>query len=112
MVAAQGGHTGVIEILLQNGADLTVERYGMAALKLAVEERHAGVVDLLLRHGQDPNHPSSYPALTTAAEKGHVHVVRMLLEYGADIRIRSSAGMTALLHATEGDYPEVVRLLV
>lgn len=70
------------------------------------------MVDVLLQHGQDPNHPSSYPALTTAAEKGHIHVVRMLLDHDANIQIKSSAGMTALLHATEGDYPEVVRLLV
>lgn len=114
MIAAQGGHTGVVELLLRNGADLTVKHHGlyMTALELAAEEGHAGAVDLLLRHGQDPNHPSSFPALAVAALKGHVLVVRVLLEHGADVQMKSSAGKTPLLYATEEDYPEVVRLLL
>ena len=83
--------------------DFTAKLHGqyMTALEMAAEKGYAGVVDLLLRHGQDPNHPSSYPALTTAAGKRHVHVARVLLDHGADIHIKCSTSMTALLHRWE-----------
>ena len=43
--------------------------------------------------------------------EGHTEIVRMLLEAGADTTIADREGVTALEHARERGYTEMIRLL-
>ncbi|XP_078699981.1 uncharacterized protein LOC144926827 [Branchiostoma floridae x Branchiostoma belcheri] len=48
------GHTGVVELLIQHGADLEArDRNGQTALHRASRDGHTGVVELLIQHGAD-----------------------------------------------------------
>ena len=79
--AAIGGHTAVVQLLLNRGASASD-----AALTVASQTGHLEVVKLLLRHrgsakqasGDEPN------ALHMAARFGHVEVAELLLAKGAD----------------------------
>lgn len=58
-------------------------------------------------------------ALTWAAAKGRVRAVRLLLELGAGVNVRGTfggpghgVGTTALHHAAEGGYVEVIEVLL
>jgi len=52
--AAKYGHTEVVELLIQLGADIhTRDNRGTNAVYWAAEKGHNGVVELLIRHGAD-----------------------------------------------------------
>lgn len=108
--AAAGGHTGVIQVLLEN-VDHTPDQC-MDALKLAADHGHVGAVDMLLWYGTNPSGTGRIPALTRAATRGHIDVMRILLDHGADIRIKCNRDMTPLMYAIVEDLPEVVRFLL
>jgi hypothetical protein len=50
-------------------------------------------------------------ALIPAGERGHVAMVRALLDSGADPAIADGDGVTALEHARERGYGEMVTML-
>ncbi|MBR2125299.1 MAG: ankyrin repeat domain-containing protein [Akkermansia sp.] len=55
MMAAMNGYHEVVEVLVQNGADLNLRnKSGFTALMLAAQKGHAQVVRLLLLAGADP----------------------------------------------------------
>lgn len=47
-----------------------------------------------------------------AARKGRDKIVRTLLQHNADCNLRDGDGLTPLLHAVIGGYPETVTLLL
>ena len=54
MLAAQGGHEAVAQLLLQHGADVAAAfNDGSTALMLAAQGGHEAVAQLLLQHGAD-----------------------------------------------------------
>ncbi len=50
MYATYGGHLEVVEVLLDAGADASIESYGASALWWAREKGHSGIVHLLESH--------------------------------------------------------------
>ena len=86
MLAAQGGHAGVVRLLVERGSDLDVAaKFSLSALMLAVIA-------------------------------GHSEVVRILVGAGADLTIRGSgapgfAGKTALGLALARDADEMIAVL-
>lgn len=128
MTAAQGGHTNMVELLLQNDAEVTL-RKSTKASDLAADSGHISTLDVLLRHGADPDgyveesltHAQdpydsdsnfSYPTLIKAIEKGYVEVVQMLLDYGAEIQGKDFQGKTPLMYAIDNDDWDMVWLLL
>ena len=80
--------------------------------------RPRGLVRALLETEIDVNHVNNlgWTALLEAVILGdggeaHTEIVRMLLEAGADTSIADREGVTALEHARERGYAEMVRLL-
>ena len=70
MLAAQCGHTNIIQYLLDEGADVN-----------KLDERGGST-------------------LMYASSHGHTETVRLLLNYGADVNTQMTAdGRTALMHA-------------
>ncbi|KAI8496903.1 hypothetical protein Bbelb_255580 [Branchiostoma belcheri] len=52
--ASWHGQTGVVELLIQHGADMEARNsYGETALHVASRRRQTGVVELLIQHGAD-----------------------------------------------------------
>ena len=89
-LAAQEGHTAIVELLLQAGADVNAKYStdsGPTALQLAVEGGHLAVIERLLQAGAGANaEPSLWngrTALQAAAGGGHLAVVERLRQAGA-----------------------------
>jgi ankyrin repeat protein len=82
------GHTEVIQVLLERGADASaMDLGGLTVLTIACEKGHAAVVDLLLRSGGgDPTHRDSIGRTPRdwAKAKGHDAVLRVLDRWKSD----------------------------
>lgn len=100
MAAAWNGHTKVVKLLLDKGADPNDGlRHGMPANWVwACGERCAETVRLLLDRGGDVNTKtrSGEPVLIWAISIGNAGIVKALLDNGADANTRSRYGRTAL----------------
>ena len=79
--AAAAGHTRIVELLLQHGADPTVREQG------------------------------GYTPLHAAAQNGDLDMIRALIYGGADLLAKSNNGKTPLDMAMEADHAEAVKLL-
>ncbi|KAF8510189.1 ankyrin repeat-containing domain protein, partial [Hysterangium stoloniferum] len=115
-VAAYYGLHGVIEALLNGGADPNVEAGddNGTALTAAASEGHMEVLEVLLAHGADPNVQASEhgTALTAAASGGHVEVIKVLLAHGVDPNIQAGFQGTALTAAALRGHMEVIKVLL
>jgi ankyrin repeat protein len=89
--ASQGGHTDVVDLLIQEGADihLATTKSGTVPLGIAATLGQTETVQRLLEAGANLNYQNKngITALLNAAVKGHVQVVRLLLEKGASVNI-------------------------
>ena len=113
MWAAAEGHTPVVEMLIEVGADFTARlASGMTPLLFAVREGHGDVVRVLLKAGADVNEPVPLDGgrrraiggralppgatpLLTAVMNGHFELAAQLVDAGADPNANLT-GYTAL----------------
>ena len=114
-VAASAGHSDILSLLIENGAD--VNGRGLSSdtpLRRASNKGRLEAGRVLLDRGADVNAQASggSTALTGAAGWGHVEFARMLLDRGAMIDARASSGWTSLHFAAQNGHTEVVRLLL
>ena len=102
--ACDKGHTAVVNLLLEHGADAnTKDRfYGASPLTWAVEKGHAEIVRALLAKGSQ----GEPEALVRAAGEGMTAVVKVILERGKV----GPEGLTDALAAAK-DQPETAALL-
>ena len=120
MWAATNGHTDIVKLLLDRGADIdAVYRDGNNALTLAATNGHANTVKLLLDRGADIDHVSKYGKtvlIETARfwprSDGNTDTVKLLLDRGADINAVDTSGNTALIFAAEYAPIDTVKLLL
>jgi len=117
-LAAENGHEGVVEILLQH-AEVNPDKpdnYGYTPLSHAARGGYEGVVKVLLeRGGVNPDRPDNYgdTPLLHAASGGYERVVTVLLERGdVDTDWTDCYGRTPPLHAARGEYEGVVKVLL
>ena len=111
LIACWRGNKEIVELLIENGADVNYETdaYFYTALMRASGQGHAEIACLLLNHGANVNAEDDWQltSLMRAAESGHFEVVRLLLERGADTSLRDDRGKTALELAEESGHFEV-----
>jgi len=108
--AIEGGHCGVVQLLLEKGADpnkksgsyleigITPLQY-VATNKGNGERERGAITQLLLTHGADVHvkmKELDKTALHFAAEKGFGEVVDLLLSYGARVNELTGVGQTSL----------------
>merc|ERR1712038_73343 len=98
IVAAANGHKDIVQILLDNGANIDYQdNLGRTALMLAAGNGHKDIVQILLDNGANINQQNNYgeTALTRAALNGKKDVVQFLLDRGANTRLKTKYGDTA-----------------
>ncbi|GLI68828.1 hypothetical protein VaNZ11_013325 [Volvox africanus] len=92
IAAADRGHLGVVQALLEAGYPPEVQDpTGESALSVAANKGHAAVVSALLAAGASPHHRSldGETPLHAAALSGSAECVRLLLEAGSDPDVQS-----------------------
>ena len=108
MAAAMMGHTSIVLLLLNKGADLEarngVASRGENALLLAATFGHTYVAKLLLDKGADieARNRQGYTAVMKAAEAGHADLVMQLADRGANLNAQDRYGYTAADLARQG----------
>lgn len=113
--AASRGHDGIVEMLVQEGADVDGRVIkDRNAVHVAALEGHAQTVDLLLRHGA--NHRIACKRygtpLAAAAERGHLEAVEVLLEAGANVNGRGGWYSSPLVSAIMSRNIDIIDLLI
>lgn len=113
--ASQNGHLEVIQVLLQQTADVEIEdKDGDRAVHHAAFGDEPGVVELLHKAGADLNarNKRRQTALHIAINKGHINVVRTLLELNCHTSLQDSEGDTPLHDAISKEQDEMLALLL
>ncbi|CAK9780483.1 ankyrin repeat protein [Cutaneotrichosporon oleaginosum] len=119
LVTGVTGSVAMLEAILPYDPDMNLRnRYGGISVIPASERRHVEYVRRVVQTGIKVNHVNhlGWTALLEAVILGdgghkHVEIVKILLEAGADLGIRDKDGVSALKHARERGYAEMVRVL-
>ncbi len=119
LYAGAEGKLEILKLTVAANADLSsVNRYGGTALIPAAHHGHVDVVKYLLTTETDINHVNflGWTALLEAVILGdggptHQAIVKLLVNADADRSIGDDDGLTALEHAKESGYTEMVDLL-
>ena len=86
MLATIEGHTEIVDILIEAGADLNIqEEYGDTALMKAIYKKNIDIAEMLIDSGADLNIPDEdgNSALIKAIQKKNTNIAEMLIENGA-----------------------------
>ena len=114
-LACEGGHLGVVKMLLSRGADPNAaDDEHSSPLHAAALDGHIDVVRHLLTMGADPNLRDTelQTPLCDAALEGHGDIVECLLEAGADPDVTDSTNQTPLFDACTNGRNGVVQSLL
>ncbi|KAJ4279617.1 hypothetical protein NW764_005478 [Fusarium oxysporum] len=108
-IACTKGFIEVVDLMLQNRADVTVtNNEGWTPLVAASFNGHVEVVKLLLENKADITAPENRggTAVYMASLNGHIEVVKLLLKNNADIAIADYNGWTPVIAASFNGYVE------
>ena len=118
-IACAHGHTAVVHLLLDAGADPELRVVCQGATETAVyvasQRGHFTALDVLLTHGADPNRSrgdDDTSPLYTACLHGHIACVNLLLASGADAGTLARDGTSALHAAYTGGSLQCVEALL
>jgi hypothetical protein len=113
--ASSKGHDGVVQILLDGGADINAQggEYGNA-LDAASANGHITTLKMLVHNGADVNARSGRhgTALHAALLSGSSEVVQTLLETGADVNAKDADSRTVLYGASQEGLDQIVLILL
>jgi uncharacterized protein len=134
MLAARGGHSDVVRILLQASAkvDATASvpvgasggNTGLTALMMAAASGDLPTIKLLLDHQADPNAKVLYKVTDASGtariagsqpvlmQAGTAEVLRLLVDNGADLHVKDADGRSVLMFAAENLDPAAVSYLL
>ena len=116
--AAHKGHTEVVKLLLEAGADVhrhTEDQVSYTALHSAVEGGHRPTAEVLLQYGSDVNSRDIFDRtpLHCASWKGYCDLIELLIQNGADVSAtRKPNGVTPLYWAVQEGHCDSVECLL
>ncbi len=116
VMAAYLGHTDIVRLLLEAGADVTAVDPGMkaTALHAAAYAGRTEAAALLIQHGIEINRQgpkNGYTALHDAIWENNIDTARVILEAGADLTLKSHNGETPLDFAKSKHRREIVAMI-
>lgn len=96
--AVSAGDKGLVELIIDNGADLTATTRGFTPLMSAAWNGRVDLLRILTKNGADLNARDDYgrTALMLAVSQNKLEAVKFLVKQGADKNLRESDGYTAL----------------
>ena len=108
------GRDGVVELLLENGADPNRrEQHGRTALHIAVKHRYSGIMTMLVEHGADVDaRAHSWTPLLLAAKHWWFQIPDYLVKKGANVNAADYHGRTALHWAAHHGDERLAQLLL
>ncbi len=111
MLAALGGHRGVVEFLIS--VEAQVNQPGWTALLYAATNGHLEIVKTLVENHAyiDSSPDNGLTPLMMATRGGHLSVVKFLLEEGADASLKNDRGETALDWAQQTRNSDIAALI-
>ncbi len=115
VAAAEFGHTKVVNMLLEAGAEADANPAGLgSALLMASQHGHVNIAKKMIELGADVNAElyTGATSLILAANYGHHAIVKALLKAGADVDRRGHGGATALIMASQCGYQRIVKDLL
>jgi ankyrin repeat protein len=126
-IAAQKGHTALIQVLIESKVNPNIRRsYDKATpVYLAAKNGHEEAIRTLIELNGDPNLITvrqvftqnevllspEYTPIFAAAGNGHANCVRLLIEKGADFKSLNFSGRTPLDIARGNKHEVVVKIL-
>ncbi|KAH6681171.1 hypothetical protein F5X68DRAFT_243307 [Plectosphaerella plurivora] len=112
--ASQMGHSRIVQLLLDKGADVNYANFFGNALMAAASRGQTLFVQKLLDLGADVNAQGNYTgnAILAASERGYVDIVRLLLDRGADFTVGNGFHSDALQAAAHGGRLDIVDMLL
>ncbi len=115
-LAASKGHAAIAVLLIEKGADVSMEDQllGWRPLHVAANAGHLDVVEILIEHGADVNAAAGLTGKTPlhiAAERGRLPIVELLIAKGADVNARDNGNTLPIHYAAAAAHFDVVELL-
>jgi ankyrin repeat protein len=122
-LAAASGRRALVELLLNCGAQLTLERiHGQSALSFAIQTGELSVANTILSHHSSggPTFPSAVDEtdahgrslLTLACQAGGMRAVKLLLAHGCQTETVDNYGVAPIHKAVAFGHRKIVRMLL
>ena len=112
--AAQKGHLAIVQVLVEQGADMDKMHLldtVTTPLSTASFNGHLNVVQYLLEQGADRDKVNYYGStpLHWAAQNGHLEIAMLLMSYGADLNARNKLGLLPIDVALTEEIKQAIR---
>ena len=104
----------LVELLLNNGANMNSKHGDRPLLHIAVDSRNRELVSLLLDRGAevDAVDNNNFTALSSAVIRGDFEISSLLLSRGADMNAAAVDGLTAMHRACYYGHVDIVKLIM
>ncbi len=112
--ACMAGHSDVVRVLLERGADPDAGSLLGTPLVVAAGRKHTEIVELLIAQGADPTLAGGreeHTPMHAAAHAGATDIVLILIDHGVDPDVRTKHGEPAVHLAVKREHIETADVL-
>lgn len=114
--SCEKNHVHVAQTLIENGADINLEREGNHPLLIAITNNHFEMTKFLIENGADLHvrDKDSETVLHVACDRGNTQILSLLIQSGSELDSKDKYDMTPLsiYLIRQENKPELVKLLL